>query len=47
MFNLTSSYPFIGQLNQSDDFNHITISLTSVVAQSHLAFVPEELSVFN
>jgi len=42
MFNFTSSSPFIGELNQSDDFNHMTS-----IAQSHLEFVPEELSGFS
>jgi hypothetical protein len=46
MFNLTSSCPFTGQLHQSDDFNHITIS-SSNFAQSHLTFHDRDLSVFS
>jgi hypothetical protein len=37
MYNLTSSCPFTGQLHQSDEFNHITISSSSL-ALSHWTF---------
>lgn len=46
MYNLTSSFPFTGQLHQSDSFNDITISSYSL-DQSHLTFQVEEITVFS